>query len=326
MTAPGSEQRQEAAGLMTAVLEQGGLLHEDAVKAAAELVARASELVAGAGLGQLGDAMLARAGFVPSEHPRDRLGKFAAGPGGGPDRPLAAHGAPGAADSLTAHDADPGALAGAVTRTAVVVGDDADPGEIDVAELDRDDAELAILLEGAEEPAEAARFNPLHAPAGPGGGQFASAPSGGGGTAKGTPPVAGRQPGGDRKRNLLERAAALREQARRLQQELDRLLAQMRQAVAAHKKAAAAAKHSARQAASAAKAAKASTQHAQHAHKHRTLALHHRKAAAGHRGTARGQRAVAVRRSHQITELRGKIAGLLAEAKSLEAKARTAAL
>jgi hypothetical protein len=171
-----------------------------------------------------------------------------------------------------------------------------DLGDLD-ADLPGDEADLDVLLAEAEDAAaeEVTRFNPYHAPAGPGGGQFATAA--GSGTPAGAPARAAEQ------RQLRQQANGLRAQAARLQARLGGLLKQMRAQVAAHKKSVASARHA----------------HAVAA-KTTALAKHHRTVKARRRAAKAHHRA-AVSLATQIRTLRTRIRALRSQAAALDARA-----
>lgn len=160
--------------------------------------------------------------------------------------------------------------------------------------------------------AGARRFNPNHRPAGAGGGEFASAGSGGGSPAAKVHAAHAAHvahvahlanSSSARKATLHVKAQADRVRAHQLQAQLDVLLKQEAKVQAAAKKAAAAAKH-------AAAAAKhpAATMTA----KHHAAVTHraHRKASAHHASL-----------KSRISTLRTEIRGLLTQASQLDAQA-----
>lgn len=154
------------------------------------------------------------------------------------------------------------------------------------------------------------RFNPYHAPAGPGGGEFTSAGSGGKG-GKGAkastkapaaaPPRGHGHPGGHGKGNpvrrhqLLQRAAADREKAHQLEAEVKVLEQQLH----AHQKAAAAAKKTRATVAKSKQKAPVHHHHGHHHHPKTTQSLKHR-----------------------IASLRSQISRLLSQANHLSAQAK----
>ncbi len=142
------------------------------------------------------------------------------------------------------------------------------------------------------------RFNPFHAPAGPGGGEFTSAGGGGGGAAG--------KARAKRKAHLLGQAKQDRQKAHELQQQVDLLEKQ------------------------AAQQSKSATSAAKSAH-HKKINPHAKHRNPGHKGQHPAKKAhQAAAKAHQaaaslhtrIADLKQQIHTLLAKASSLEAQAR----
>lgn len=154
------------------------------------------------------------------------------------------------------------------------------------------------------EPVEDARFNPNHAPVGPGGGEFTSGGGGGGGGA-------GKQAAGKQaqqkaaeKKKLEGEAAADRAKAHQLEQTLAGLEKQQKAAAATS--------------AAAAKTAKGKAAAAGH------INPHAKKAAPGkaHHQTAQTRKKKAAKLASQIAGLKQQISTLLSQASQLDAKAK----